>query len=210
MLNAVYTMCYKDVLEIAPSLLDDIVWDTTEHTDKLKEMIYAKFFNYEISGETIPEQKLFMKAKFDEYKDYYSELLSAYEHEIEWLDGIITSEEYSGSNENTKTFTPRSKYQTTDTPAVVNTTEEYDLPRSASSENRPSSKRVTTPSGTATSVSEGVDGNDQTKDDGSASHSITRKMGNPIEQKKEYLKLIRSVYSEFADKFKPCFLTLFN
>lgn len=210
MFDAIYTMSYKDALDNAPTLLDDIVWDTMEHTEKLKEMIYAKFFNYEISGETLPEQKVFMTAKFNEYKDYYAEMLNAYEREISWLDGIISSETSSETSGNTKTFTPRAKYKTTDTPGVVNTTEDYDLPRSTSSENRPSSKRVSTPSGTSISTTEGLEGNDQTIDSGTGSKTVSRKIGNPIEQKREYLKLIRSVYSEFADKFKPCFLTLFN
>lgn len=210
MLNAVYTICYKDALELSPTLLDDIVWDTGEHTEKLKDMIYAKFFNYEISGETLPEQKLFMTAKFNEYKDYYAELLQAYEAEIEWLDGIITSESASNSNNVTKTFTPRVKYKTEETPEVVSTNDTFDLPRSASSENRPSERRVSTPTGKNTTTTEGVSGTDTTTDIGTGGHTITRKSGNPIEQKKEYLKLIRSVYSEFADKFKPCFLTMFN
>lgn len=210
MLNAVYTMCYKDALELSPDIVSGIVWDSDEHTEKLLDMIYSKFFNYEISGETLNEQRLFMEAKFNEYKDYYAEMLAAYESEIQWLDGVISTEVSSDTTSNTKVFTPRSGYTTTETPAVTNETSTFDLPRSTASENRPSSKTVSTPTGTNTSTTVGTSGEDTTSDSGNASKNITRKSGNPIEQKKEYLKLIRSVYSEFADKFKPCFLTLFN
>lgn len=209
-LNAVYTMCFKDALEIAPDLMDDIVWDNGEHTMKLRDMIYSKFYNYEIAGETLPEQRLFMKTKFDAYKDYFLEYINAYETEITWLDGIISSETGSNSGTKNKTFTPRASYTTTTTPGVVTTTDEYDLPRSEATNNRPSSRVVSTPSGSNTSTTTGIGGNDITLDTDSSSHSITKKSGNPIEQKASYMQLLRSVYSEFADKFKACFITLYT
>lgn len=210
MLNAVYTMCYKDVLELSPTLLSDIVWDTPEHTQKLKDMIYSKFFNYEIAGETIPEQKLFMTMKFNEYKDYYAEKLNAYEQQINWLDGVISSDSETITEDKSKTFTPRSEYESVDTPRVITTNEDYDLPRSTVSENRPSSKSVSTPTGTNTKTTKGISGDDKTDESNDITRSTDRKSGNPIEQKEKYLKLLRSVYSEFADKFKVCFITLFN
>lgn len=210
MFNALYTMCYKDVLDVCPTLTDGIVWDTEEHTQKLLEMIYSKFFNYEISGETIPEQKVFMTAKFNEYKDYYREMLIAYETQISWLDGVIVSETVGTTEGKVKTVTPRAEYEKIETPEIVVTGETYDLPRTASTENRPSSKTVSTPSGTITTTNRGIDGEDTTQEDNDYNRELSRKEGNPIEQKREYLKLIRSVYSEFADKFKPCFITMFS
>ena len=191
MLNAIYTMTLKDALATMPSLLDGITWDSEEHTTKLRDMIMAKFFNWEISGETLQEEALFLEMKFNEYKDYYLELLEAYETEIDnWLAGTVVSEEGEASSESSKDFTPRAEY----------TNEDYDLPRSTTSENRPSAKHT----------SKGTGGKDTTEDESSGSHSLTRTTGDPIEQKAKYMKLLRSVYSEFADKFKPCFIDLFS
>lgn len=209
MLNANYTICYKDVLEIAPDILDNIVWDTTEHTTKLKDMIYSKFFNYEISGETIQEFKLFMEAKFNQYKDYYAELLRTYEVSFDWRDGDVEIEDLETVTDGTKDFTPRTKYRETTTPGVVVTNEDYDLPRSSSSENHPSGKTVSTPTGTNIVETEGLDGKDTTKDDITVTGDNTRKRVNLVKQRKWYMESIRNVYEEFADKFEPCFCQLF-
>ena len=259
MLNAVYTMTYKDALEIDPTLLNGIVWDTPEHTSKLKEMIYAKYAIYEISGETIPEQRLFMENKFLQYKDYYAEMLEAYETSIAWLDGEITS--HSESSEFGETATETTDDSTelthghteTDGGSDTNTiqreitetttterTEEvtttlFDLPRSASTENHPSRITKEKPDGepnvTTVAPSDGEDtstvdyghtlthgGKDTTDRDisveksksGDNSRQATTKVADLITQKERYLKLIRNLYAEFADRFSPCFLTLFS
>ena len=258
MLNAVYTMSYRDVLIEQPHLLDNIVWDTIEHTDKLKEMLYAKYAIYEISGETIQEQQLFMETKFNQYKDYYAEMLAAYETEINWLDGEITtasnSEEYSESGTetsggtetlthgkaiteggtDTRDLTREISETTTVNRTESVTTENYDLPRSQPSENRPSSKSIVTPDGedntTVVTPGEGTDTSTLTyghtftnsgTDTNSKSNELERgksgestksssvKVADLINQKERFLKLIRNLYSEFADKFKPCFLDMY-
>lgn len=259
MLNAIYTMCYKDVLEVCPTLLDQIVWDTPEHTEKLKEMLYSKYFNYEISGETIGEEKLFLTEKFNEYKDYYAEMLGAYETSIEWLDGEITSysEESSFSEDGSETTsddsslthghtetdsgtdTNKVEREITETTTIQRTEEvtttRYDLPRSSSSENHATQIVKEHPDGepntTTVAPSDGTDtssleygkvkthgGKDSTERDiekttgksGESSKSHTAKVADLINQKERYLKLIRNLYSEFADKFKPCFITMFS
>lgn len=291
MLNALYTLCYKDALEIDPTLIDGINWDTVEHTNKLKEMIYAKYFNYEISGETIGEQKIFMEQKFNQYKDYYAEMLAAYETSIAWLDGEITShseesefaesgsetttddtelthghtETNSGNDVNTiqhgHVQTEGGNDTTTQTKGITETTttereEEvtrtrYDLPRSVASQMHATEIVKEKPDGATntTTVTPG-DGEDETTVDyghtltntgtdtdtlahgkkithggkdvtdrdisvtksksGDNSHSATTKVADLINQKDRYLKLIRSLYAEFADRFLPCFITMFS
>ena len=231
MLHADYTMCYMDALVLSPDLIAGIQWDTPEHTKKLTDMIYSKFFNYEISGETIQEQKIFMTAKFNEYKDYYAELLNTYETEINWLDGIVTTASYNESgSESSSTSevvdgsiveTPRATIESKTERGITTTTDNYDLPRTASTENRPSSREIVTPgSGSDTVTTKGKDGQNTTTNDttttttksGTSANEHTRnvKVADAIERKKKYMELLRSVYSEFADKFKPCFLTMFS
>ena len=182
LLNAIYTMSLKDCLEIDPTCLDGIAWDDSDRTQALKDMVVAKFYNWEISGETIPEFKLFIKYKFEQYKDYYEEMLDAYETQINFLDGDKRTTEY----EDDSVLTPRAQYES------VN----YDLPRSDTSINRPTSK----------STNGGVSGTDTTHAEGAR----TTKGGNVIELKKNYLNMIRNLYEEFASKFKPCFIELWS
>lgn len=277
MLNSVYTMTFKDALDFDPTLLDGITWDTQEHTNKLKEMIRAKYYNYEISGETFQEQRLFLTNKFIQYRDYYAEMLMAYETSIAWLDGEIETingtdtTTYGKKTNNTgteamgygHTITESGNDTTTETRDTTDTTKRgietktetenweevtrtlIDLPRSSASEQRPTRIEKTKPDG-AKNVSTNLiidkdaedtlerDGtnefeteyghidthggtdtktlNTQTALSGSDANSknMTRKTVDLITQKERYLKLIRNLYSEFADKFQPCFITMFS
>lgn len=209
MLNAEFTMCYKDVIEQYPDVLENIVMDTTEHTSKLRDMLAAKWSIYEISGETIPEFKLFLECKFNQYKDYYVEMLGAYETEINWINGLITSTNLSEAGTDNKDYTPGAVYETETSPGVSITDENYDLPRSASSENRPSSKTVSTPSGSDVRTVTPTGGTDNTLSTVSRNVITSMTRADQIEQRDKYLKSIRSLYAEFADKFKPCFLDIY-
>lgn len=210
MLNAHYTMCFKDVLTLAPDILQNLVLDTTAHTEKFQEMLKAKWAIYEISGETIPEFQVFLEAKFNQYKDYYIEMINAYETQIQWLDGDVISETYNITDTNNEKYTPKVAITTTDTPRVTTTDSEYDLPRSASSENRPSGKSITEHDGTNTRVVS-PDGTNFNETDSTKTKTggTTRKAGNPTELRKKYLDSIRSLYAEFAEKFKACFLDMY-
>lgn len=179
-----------DLLSDSGTLWENWEWDTTAHLEKLKDMIIAKFYNWEISGETLQEFKLFMYYKFQQYKDYYAEKLNAYETEIDFLDGDKRITEEATSASNTETSTPRAKRQT----------ETYDLPRTDSTINRPSDR----------TISGGIEGDDTVENEGEGSLERTTKGGNVIRLKKEYLDLLQSVYDQFADKFKPCFIDLFS
>ena len=209
MLNADFTMCYKDVLRIYPNVTENISFGTSEQTKKLLDMLYSKYAIYEISGETIQEFKLYLENKFNQYKDYYLEMISAYETQVEWLDGLITQDTYDLHDTSDEKYTPGVIMRTTDSPGVTMTDEHYDLPRSSSSENRPSSRDVSTPSGSTTRTVEpvGTNNNDTYKkvDKGG---TVTRTHADQVEQRDKYLKSIRNLYSEFADKFKPCFLDM--
>lgn len=190
LMNAVYTMSYMDALTIKPTLLDNIVWDTDEHTQKLKDMLYSKFYNWEISGETLQEFQLFLEAKFNQYKDYYAELLSAYETQIDFLEG----------NKVTRSATITDDGENVSTPRAEITSENYDLPRTTASQERPSSK----------TISKGTNGTDKLEIDNERTIEDTTMGGNVIDLKRKYMDLLRSIYAEFADKFKPCFIDLFT
>lgn len=189
-----YTMPLVDAIEILEDagtpLYEDWEWDSSVHLEKLKAMILAKFYNWEIAGETLQEFKLFMYYKFEEYKDYYAERLNAYETEINFLDGDKTTYDLTTTTDMTKTDTPRAKFLT----------ERYDLPRSASSDSRPSEK----------AINGGESGVNTSEDEGTVAQTGTLKKGNPLELKKEYLDLIQNMYDQFAQKFRVCFIDMFS
>lgn len=210
MLSADYTMCLHDVLVLDPNLFDFVEMDTTEHSQKLIDMIKAKWNIYEISGETIPEFKLFMVNKFNQYKDYYIEKINAYEIQIRWLDGEINKDTYNLTEESDENYTPQVEYTTTDTPGVTMTDEHYDLPRSSSTENRPSSRDVSTPTGSTTrTVKPDGTHHDNTWKEHTKSGTVESTRSDQIDQRDKYLNSIRSLYAEFAEKFKPCFLDMY-
>ena len=85
-----YTETFLNTLECYPDLLDDMQLDTKAHTDKFIDMLIARWGIYEIGGETIRLFQLYLNNTFNTYKDYYIEMINAYETKIEWTDGIKT------------------------------------------------------------------------------------------------------------------------
>ena len=213
MLNANFTMCFKDVTILAPDIMDNLTMSTESRTNSLHSMLHAVYDNKEISGETIPEFQLFLEMKFKQYKDYYEELLDIYESQINWQGGEILTIEDDTTNTRTRVYTPRAEYRTEETfePSVTTTTTNYDLPRSASTENHPTTKSTTSPSGSnvSTTYTGGTSGTDTTADSDTGSLSRESSRVNLVEQKRKMLDLLRNVYKEFADKFRACFLDLY-
>ena len=204
-LKSVYTMTLHDALIIDPTLLDSIDFTTIDDTledesysAELRNMVIAKFDLYEIAGETLGEQKLFIKRKFEQYGAYWLKLLEAYSEEINWKVSETLSINESGTNNNTRTYTPTVKYKNT-------TDNEFtDLPRSTASQERPTNKNHNV------STNEVVSGNEITADTGGDTHNNTTTRSRPVDDWKKYLAALRNLMDEFADKFRPCFIQLFS
>lgn len=213
MLNANFTICFKDAVEIAPDIMNVIVMSTESRTSSLRDMLHAVYDIKEISGETIPEFKVFLQTKFNQYKQYYEELLDVYESQINWQGGEILNIEDNTTNNRSKVYTPRAAYRSEDwaQPGVTTITTNYDLPRSASTENHPTSKTVTNPMGESRSThyTQGIEGTDTTADNDSGTLSRESTRVNLVEQKKKMMNMLRNIYKEFADKFNACFLDLY-
>lgn len=188
MLNAVFTMCFKDVKEIAPHVLDNIQMSTPARTKALTLALSARYDIYEIAGETIPEFQLFLTNTFNQWVFYFEQLLDAYEQEFDWRLGDVETLDITHGTDMTRVMSP----------AIVTTTENYDLPRSSTSESRPSSKTISTPSGT-----------DTVEDDGERTEQGTRSLVNLVKQRMDFMRSVRNLYADFAEKFKPCFLSMF-
>lgn len=195
-LKANDTMFYNDfdnIYHVGTALAEHCAykpWNEANTINKLEEkrsetlirMIHSKFSMWQV---WTLHSELFIDSMiriFDSYCDYYAEKILAYETQIRFLDGdrVVTTTDMTH----------------TETPRIEVETKVYDLPRSTSSEDRPSGKTVSKPlSGTNTLVDDGT---------------VTREGGNVIELKKKYLDLLRSVYDEFAEKFRVNFIEMFD
>ena len=186
---AKYTIQFRDVLELYPTLLDELQFTNEDDTIKFIKMLKNKWFIYEIGGETIEEFKTYLTTTFNEYIEYYEEMLNAYKTEINMLDGIKTSIAYDETKQQ-------------DTSLDNSGTSEdktFGLP------NKTTSTDYLTERGTINNTARETFSDTTTKN-----HSIQRTGGvNVIELKREYMNLIRNLYSEFADKFQKCFITLY-
>lgn len=176
-----YTITLHDALIDNPDLLDGLVMSTADRTKKLKEMFINRWEIYEIGLETINLFKLCINNKFNTIVGFYEELLDAYETKINMLDG----KKFSITTTRNKAINTNGNNENLN----------YDLPRTVQAESKPSSK------------SSSNSANNSNED---STETITQTGNeNVIELKKEYMKIIKNIYLDFAEDFKTCFLDLY-
>lgn len=198
---AKYTIVFADVLKLRPTILENIVMDTSEHTASIQAMLKSRYYNYEIAGETMGEFQEMLEMRFNQVKDYYIELLEGYETKINMLDGRKTTREYTETRDINGSSNNSNVQKSSSTSNNVYT----DLPRSSSTEERPTNKTAIT-----NSDDNSINNDNQysTKDTTSRTATITG-VDSQVELKEKYLKIIRNIWLEFADELKPCFLQLY-
>lgn len=198
---AKFTMTYQEAIGIDPTITDGLTLDTEAHTTKLKEMITDRYWNWEIGGETLGEFKSMLLHRFRTIRDYYIELIQAYETKINMLDGKLTSVIIDENTTSKDTSSGNLSHTGTNSGDGKN----YDLPRSNATENRPSSRNESSLTTNTTDTSSGTTDKQATRD-----KTVTTTGGeNVIELKREYLKLLRNVWLELVNELSPCFLDLF-
>lgn len=184
-----FTITLHDALLKEPTLLDNLTLSTTERTDKFKNFFISKWFNYEISGETIPMFKALIENRFNTLKDYYEELITAYEIKIDMLDGKMVTI----TRDDTKNDTFNRNVNLNGENKI------YDLPRTSVAENKPTQK--------SDIVNSNVEDSTTNK---TLKQTISKKGGvNVIDLKRDYMKLIRNVYIDFVTNFDTCFIDLY-
>lgn len=151
------------------SLSLNVLGDASKCAD-LEDIIYAKFYMWEIWTKDKDSFLKSLHTTFDKWCRYYDEMLDAYFTQINALEGDKRKLEY----------TPRAEYEN----------KLYDLPRSEANIDRPTTR----------ARNGGVEGKDTTEET----------KVNAVEQKAKWLMLIRNLWDEFAEKFKPCFIELFD
>ena len=198
---AKFTMTYQEAIEIDPTIAYNLTLDTQEHSEKLQNMIKDRYWNWEIGGETLGEFKAMLSHHFRTIRDYYIELIQAYETKINMLDGRLTSVVVDENTISKDTSSGTLSHTGTNSGDGKN----YDLPRSNATENRPSSRNESSATTNTTDTSSGTTDKQGTRD-----KTVTTTGGeNVIELKRSYLNLLRNVWLELVNELSPCFLDLF-
>ena len=89
-----YSITLHDVLEVEPTLLTNIFTFDGNNTRATKfiKVFLGMYDIYEIGAETIELFKNWLQDTYDEYIDYYIEMLDAYEIKINMLDGVVSDD----------------------------------------------------------------------------------------------------------------------
>lgn len=201
--DALYTKYFKDwysstVTEQSSTtwlqnLLSDLADITSsEIAPKLVQMLRAKYDYHEICDE---DSQIFFNLlinKIITYKDYYMELLAAYNTQINFLDGkktVVTREDDSngsGSSSGSNSSTGKG----------------YELPNKTINDGLGNLSNANT--------STGENENESSYEDHSEGTLTTIGDVDVVDAKRRYLDLIRNLYSEWADKVYDCFIGLYN
>lgn len=85
-----YTMTWYQVTQEVEDPYAFITWTNTTRKAQLIRAIESQFLPYEIAGETIPEQLLYMSMTFNEFEAQYAELLDKYSEDYGNLEDYTT------------------------------------------------------------------------------------------------------------------------
>lgn len=190
-----FSIFYKDMLSVIGDYLKTFLHDFDD-SDELYSMIKSKFQYYECVVGDINMFFNFMTDTYYEYYQYYQELLTNYNKQYDYALGNKRTVSRMDSSTTNKTGWNYDENNTEN--------KHYDLPN----------KTVNDPDGymTSKSKSEDVLDNKNGEDTTNAYNSsvVTTYDNEFLDLKRKYLAQIRNVYSEFADKFKDCFMKVYN
>lgn len=169
---------------------------TNDMASDLTSMLTAIYRYYECGTEDYDEMLQYLTDTFDEYKDYYYELITNYQKEYNYeLNNkrVITKSDSLSMVGNTKVDNDTNNKQT-----------EYELPNKVINESYRS-----TPSTIIDTDSKNTNNKDYTNDTTRDSVTTTEFNNEFVDLKNKYINQIRNVYREFAMKFKECFYQVY-
>jgi hypothetical protein len=206
---AKYTMTYQEVVALDATIPEVLSFGDDTKDKTIRDMVMDMYWNYEIAGETIGEFRAMLTHSFGAIRDYYNELIDAYQTKIDMLEGRKTTTVIDGTDKTTESGkNDYSSNGTTDRDSN-NTSNRYDLPRSTATENRPSGK-IESNSSDDTSSSTSGNANYESSKTLDRDKKITITGGESvIKLKKEYMGIIKNIYRECANNLQKCFLDIF-
>lgn len=181
-----YTETFLDFIEKNPTWLkENLALSTSERTSSLTNMLRYVYGLYEIAGETEGEEKEFLLEDFNEFKDYYEELLDNYTKKFNFETGISNSSTSNYNHESNDNASNTNMHVELPNKKISNNI--FDYPDNADKETN--DKKIT-----------------------SEDNKVTTSVSNDkyITLKNEYIKQIRNVYKEMCDRFKDCFIMIYS
>ena len=185
-----YTKTFLQFIDENPTFLTDTINANTFgkqiYADDLIECLKANFNFYEIGGETEDTFKTYFEDSFNKWRKYYIEMLDAYTKEWDYTKGTkrkVTNTSQGNSNRNgndNSTF--------------------YDLPHKelAVKKNKKYPDNIT----------ENTNTSNGTYNNSNVSESDDSRLY--LDQKAQYMNMIRNISNEFCTRFKECFIMLYN
>ena len=205
-----YTMLFKEWLKVntteepnPPVTIKDLIKTSFDNkydnvdADTLIAMLESVYNFYEIGDSDNETMLTFLNDTFNEYGEYYSEIITNY------------SKEYDYALNNKRVVTKNDKLNIAGNTNITNNENresiDYELPNKVIAE----SNYRSTPSGIN-------DNNAVNEQDKNYENETTRESTNTtefnnefIDLKNKYMRQIRNVYHEFAMKFKECFYQVY-
>lgn len=209
MVEAKYTILYSNWLvanpELSPltnygelllSYMSESLFSSDMASDMI-DMLASVYRYYECGTEDKDEMLQFMKDTFDEYKDYYYELITNYKKAYDYAlnnKRVITKSDKLNIEGNTQISNEQDASNT-----------RYDLPNKVV----PSSNWRSTPSDITDTKDSSLNNKDYTNETTRDSTTTTEFNNEFIDLKNKYINQIRNLYREFAMKFKDCFYQVY-
>ncbi|MBO7691182.1 MAG: hypothetical protein J6T10_00930 [Methanobrevibacter sp.] len=169
---------------------------TSDMSSDMVNMLSSVYRYYECGSNDNEEMLQFLKDTFDEYKDYYYELIINYKKEYDYAlnnKRVVTKKDELNMLGNTNVVNDDKNKQT-----------EYQLPNKVVDENYRS-----TPSTIVDNDSKTENNKDYSNNTTRDSSTTTEFNNEFIDLKNKYMNQIRNVYREFAMKFKDCFYQVY-
>lgn len=186
MLPSKFTIAFHDFLALNPGwLVKNLKLDTDEHTAAFAEVLEAVWGIYEIAGSTDAEQKLFLKDTFRKHRDYYIEVLNAYEKEFDYT--TANTHRHTYTNNSSVTHSGSDTDVHSDLPNKVVAPDSYEQYPTSADIHKAGTTDATTSGGTSTTYYD----------------------NEFLDMKRQYMRQLRNVYEEFANRFDDCFIHLF-
>lgn len=190
----------NEALEIDPTILTQMTMNSVDTTSAFQEMFKNTYYWYEIASETLPRFKLLIEQTFLKYKDYYERALEIYNSDIDWKSGWITA-----IKESTSSIDKRNETNTYNgTQNGNNNQTNIDLPN-YSGTGTPSSK-VETEGNNAISSTKNYNTDNTT----GRNFEHNKSSVNVLDERSKALSQVRNILLEFVEKFKFCFVQIYN
>lgn len=200
MQNLVATMELNEALRIDPTILTQMTMNSQETTLAFQEMFKNTYYWHEIASETLPRFKLLVEQTFLKYKDYYEKALEIYNSDVDWKAGWLTA-----INEITSSSDKRNETNTYNgTQNGNNNQTNIDLPN-YSGTGTPSSKVETEVSNSISSTK-----NYNTDNITGRNFEHNKSSVNVLDERSKALSQVRNILLEFVEKFKFCFVLIYN